>query len=357
MVALVEGVVKEMLWSRIRAVVGVLVGLALLGGGAGLLAGGRQAPPPTPRQSVGTAPVPSGKEPGRDKPKTLVRPFDRELFTLRGPGAVTALGFAPDGKLLASGHGWNVVLWDLATRKEVQRWQAPSDWGAVRSVAVAPDNSAVAVAGRSGPSGRGDKGFAALVFDVRTGKVRHRLGHPQEACACVAFSPDGKKLAFAGHRFLLFDVVTGRLLWHAHAPRTPIPGKPLYQTKTLNLTGVAFAPDGQRLATISVFNVLTLWTVDGKEIVELPGGGAGTAPRDCFAFAPDGKTLAWRQPDRSVFLLDGHTGKKLRTLACAPSCPGPDPRGLESLHGRLLRRRRRSGGGRMGRQGQSDRCV
>jgi RNA polymerase sigma factor (sigma-70 family) len=329
-VALAEWMVKDMLRSRMQTVTGTLLGLVLLGGGAGLLARGawptsapfvqadpdKDTPPPPEKQ---------GQKGGQKPP--LPR-FERELFTLRGPGGVTALAFAPDGRRLASAHAINAVLWDLATRKEIQRWQAPREWSSILSVAVAPDNSAVAIAGSSGPSGRGDTGCAAQVLDVRTGKVRHRLGHPQESCRCVAFSPDGKKLAFGGDRFLLFDAATGKLLSHAYAPRTPIPGKPLYQTKPVNVWGVAWSPDGKRLATISVFNVLTLWTADGKEIAALTGQRVGHAPREAFAFAPDGKTLAWRQPDRSVLLLDGRTGKKLRTLAPPGNARAPERRGV-----------------------------
>jgi RNA polymerase sigma factor (sigma-70 family) len=335
-VALAEWMVKDMLRSRMRTVVGTLLGLVLLGSGAGLLARGAWPTPapgaPAPFQADtnkdGPTPPRSDKQGQKQGKTTPVPRFDRELFTLRGPGGVTALAFAPDGRGLASAHANNVVLWDLASRKAIQRWQAPRDWGSVLSVAVAPDNSAVAIAGRSGPSTQGDKSCAAQVLDIRTGKVLHRLGHPQESCRCVAFSPDGTKLAFGGDRFLLFDAATGKLLWHAYAPRTPFPGKPLYQTKPVNVCGLAFAPDGKRLATISVFNSLTLWTADGKEIAELAGQRVGHAPREAFAFAPDGKTLAWRQPDRSVLLLDGHTGKKLRTLAPPKGARAPEPRGV-----------------------------
>src|SRR5262245_10270215 len=258
------------------------------------------------------------------------RPFDKEQFTLKGPGPVTAMAFSPGGKSLVAGYGRTVVLWDLATQKELHSWEVPRQWSWINTVAVSPDGTKVAAAGGHGANSEEEKDYrSAFLWDAQSGKLLHGLGHPKEGFKGLAFSPNGKTLAVGGDRLLFFDVATGKQTWHAYAPAKAIPGKPLYQTKAVNITHMTFSPDATTLATINVFNEINLWSSDGKHLAEVKGPKVNRAPVWSLAYSPDGKMLAWVQEDRSTDLLDGRTGKKIQTIAPPTDTQWPpDPRGL-----------------------------
>ena len=61
----------------------------------------------------------------------------------------TAVAFAPDGTMLASGSSDNtVVLWDVASRKRLDILTGHTDW--VHSVAFAPDGTMLASGAEDG---------------------------------------------------------------------------------------------------------------------------------------------------------------------------------------------------------------
>jgi cell division protein FtsB len=73
--------------------------------------------------------------------------------------------------------------------------------------------------------------------------------------------------------------------------------------------GVAFSPDGQRLASASTDNTVRIWEVaSGKELLTLKGHTKGVCS---VAFSPDGRRLASASHDQTVKLWDSATGKEL----------------------------------------------
>ncbi len=110
----------------------------------------------------------------------------KEIATFRAhTGAVTALAFSPDGKLLASGSSdATVKLWEAGSWKELASFDARD--GEVRSLAFSPDGKTLAVGIRYG---------TVRIYDVPGRKERANFkGHVSDVWA-VGFTPDGKTLA------------------------------------------------------------------------------------------------------------------------------------------------------------------
>jgi WD40 repeat protein/tRNA A-37 threonylcarbamoyl transferase component Bud32 len=117
----------------------------------------------------------------------------------------------------------------------------------------------------------------------------------------TAFSPDGQLLATASvdQSARLWDARSGELLLtlEGHADR---------------VSGVAFSPDGRCLATASWDGSVRLWDVDsGELLLTLEGHGDRVSS---VAFSPDGKRLATASWDLTARLWDVRSGELLLAL-------------------------------------------
>ena len=112
---------------------------------------------------------------------------------------------------------------------------------------------------------------------------------------CVAFSPDGKKLATVSQdgTVKVWDVETGRELIH-------------YAGHTDSVRGVAFSPDGKNIASGGADKEVRIWdSATGKDVQTLPGH---TESLTCVAYSPDGVWLATGGVDRKLRLYDVASG-------------------------------------------------
>jgi WD40 repeat protein len=125
-----------------------------------------------------------------------------------------------------------VKLWDVADGRELNR--IPGNGRRVYSVAFSPDGRVLAFG--LGASVAGDKGQIILWTLDGSRETIRLLG--QASFASVAFSPDGKTLASGGGDRVvkLWDVATGR-------PLANLPGHEGY------IASIAFSPDGKTLVT------------------------------------------------------------------------------------------------------------
>jgi WD40 repeat protein len=203
--------------------------------------------------------------------------------------------FSADGKMLAAGGpDWFVLVWEVATAREVRRWplQRTMPW----TVCFSPDGSRLAIGGAS-----------VRLFDVATGNETEAPPGHDGMVALLAFLSDGRTAltqAGAEHTVHLWDTATGKeqKQWALPAEWNPV--------------AVAFHED----MLIAAGRDRDLWTLSattGKPVrhlrLDLPDFGpnlSGIVP------SPDGKVLALRGLGKPVVIIDSTSGKERLRLEC-----------------------------------------
>lgn len=156
-------------------------------------------------------------------------------------GAIGALAFSPDGKLLASGGTDALVkLWNWHKPRALASLQGHQ--GSVTALAFSPDGKVLASGGADG---------TVRLWDVAGRRLRATLpGHPGPV-RVLAFTPEGRTLASGGaeDQVRLWNVPTGQAVGALRFAEAGSQG----------VASLAFAPDGSVLAARAVGEALRVW--------------------------------------------------------------------------------------------------
>ncbi len=215
--------------------------------------------------------------------------------------------FSADGKSLVSGlgHSW-LQVWDARSGEKQQ--SIPVAGGLYGNTVMTPDGKTLASCSRSTihlSSAGGEEKLRILKLPSKEeppqqrGKRRPRTRTQLFACR---FSGDGKTLYACSKEthVLRWDVATGNSL-------PPIGGQ------DGGANGIALAPDGRSVATVTAAGALYLWeTATGQpRFVTKDAGHAAPA-----AFSPDGRLLALaNKKEGMVQLVRVADGKVIRCFA------------------------------------------
>lgn len=213
----------------------------------------------------------------------------QELLKLKHGGLVSSVAYSPDGRRLASGC-WDdlAYLWDAQTGELLGTFSGHDD--NVTAVAFSPTGRWLAT---------GSEDRLIRLWDLSHNREPRSLpdlvltGHTAEV-TCVAFNRQGDRLASGS------DDQTVRL-WDL--PR----GTPSFvlQGHTGRVTAVAFSPSGTRLASVGQAKwdrPVRLWdTATGREVASYGAESSGGAHG--VAFSPDGRRLA-AAVGNNVYLWD-----------------------------------------------------
>jgi WD40 repeat protein len=277
-------------------------------------------PGPTPGSPVGA--VPLGSTGGRSTILVMAQGTGHRLAGVR------ALGYSPDGRLLASSDPDGVVrVWDMTSDPEATtfRLSPPSSLHAalsadgrrfalattandvrlfdldarkqtavlkghakrVLTLAFSPDGEGVVTAGD-------DK--TVRVWNPQTGRERRRFGWDVPAITAVALAPAGSLLAAGGTtgEVKVWDLTTG------HEVLSP-------RTITQVVVSLAFSPDGRLLAAGGAGGTVEVWhTGTGQKAfaTSLPHGFASP-----LTFSRDGRFLAAANGTGAVRVFEATSGR------------------------------------------------
>jgi hypothetical protein len=236
--------------------------------------------------------------------RTLVDPNltapDKKPVKAAHLALVESMAFSPDGRYVASGAFQEVKLWDAKTGALLQT--VPGFVDRVVTLDFSPDGKLLATGGGA-PTEEGE----IKILEVPGGKVVTDIkGGHSDTVFGVAFSPDGTKLATCGaDKFVkVFEVPGGKFLKS-------------FEGHTHHVLDVGWKSDGKLLASAGADNTIKIWDYEkGEQKQTVANAHAKQVTRLVFV----GKTglFATCSGDQIVKEWNVDNGGNVRTFTGSP---------------------------------------
>jgi len=218
------------------------------------------------------------------------------VYTLTEHGsAVYAVAFSADGRLLASnGRDGSVHIWEAATGRHRESFSP--EIGSIWAVAFSPDGETIAV-GAEFTGIRRMRGGVVGWISMSTGRLLRMKTVDTSRVGALAFNPGGDILASASR--------TAVRLWASDT------GTQIHVINESLVSDLSFSPDGRTLAVAASRSVV-FFDVSSGERTGTFTGHAGIVY--AVSFSPDGTMLASGAGDGTVRLWCASSGELLRVL-------------------------------------------
>ncbi len=201
----------------------------------------------------------------------------------RHGAGVSCVAYSPDNKLVASGGGHLVRVWDA----ETLRLQGTAGASHVTCIAFSHDSKSLVVGGAYGD---------LRVLDIGKGnapQLRYATQAGTSSVYAVAFHPDNKSVAAA--------------CYDSNVRAYDVSGKEIKElavvsTHTKAVTALAYTPDGKTLVSGSADETIRLWNVSGGAFTERAVLDAVAKDVTALAVTRSGGTLAAAASDGTIHL-------------------------------------------------------
>jgi WD40 repeat protein len=255
-----------------------------------------------------------------DKTVRLWNPANGQNFHTyrRHSDRVNALSWSPDSTRIASASDDRTVqVWEISASNPL--FSFGGHLGKVLAVAWSPDGARVASAGTDN---------TVQVWEVSTGRVLFTFNGHTDRVTALAWSPDGKYIASAAN-----DRTVQVWEWARDTSRNFFTSLLFHQRRVIiyrghsqKVTGVAWSPDGRRIASTSNDKSMQLWDAITHRTGFLHRNALGSM--NSVAWSPDSHFIASGGNDKTVQVWDaitrnsiciyqGHTGY-VTTVAWSP---------------------------------------
>ena len=219
-----------------------------------------------------------------------------EVLTINlDAGVPNSIVYRPDGNRLATSHkDGKVRIWNAATGQAIRTLSGPQF--AIHCIAYSPDGARIAaVSAPANDEGPGD----LFVWDAETGAVvlEHR---DAGSSSVVAFSSDGSRVVFnVGPSLQAWDLAGQTKTWSLNLEMP-------------QFASLAVSPDGRQLA-VRHFAIRDVSIVDPANGTRLRSLDAGTKFYD-LVYSRDGRQLVSTHHDRTIRLWDVDGSRPIRTV-------------------------------------------